>query len=109
MTAYRKIAATLTAILTMTMLTFATAAPASAIGGNCDAHLDEDEVTGYNNFRAGAMCSSLDGDTKARPKLIRDGGPDYTGVYFTRLNTTYHTSWYTCYSGCWGAVELAHV
>lgn len=85
------------------------AAPANAIGGNCSASLQEDEVFGPNKFRARASCSSLQGDSKARAKLVRDGGPDYSGSYFTRLNTSYYTDWYTCYAGCRSAVEIAHV
>ena len=84
-----------------------TASPAQAIGGNCSAGTEKQ--SGLDNYRGWASCSSLQGDTKARPKLVRDGGPDYTGSYFTALNTRRYTSYYSCWMGCHGAVELAHV
>lgn len=83
------------------------ASPAQAIGGNCTG--DKEKQSGLNNYRAWASCSSLQGDTKARPKLVRDGGPDYTGNYFTALNTRRYTSYYSCYLGCYGTYETAHV
>ncbi|TDD62479.1 hypothetical protein E1263_03305 [Kribbella antibiotica] len=82
-------------------------APAQAVGGNCSAGKDKNPE--YDQYRGKAACKSLQGDSRARPKLIRDGGPDYTGAYFTRLDTLYYTKWYGCYLGCEGAYEIAHV
>lgn len=83
------------------------ASPAQAVGGTCTA--SKEKQSGLDNFRGKAQCSRLDGDSKARPKLIRDGGPDYTGPYFTALNKSYYTSYYSCWMGCDGAYEIAHV
>lgn len=85
------------------------AAPASAIGGNCESKLEKRTSTTPDTFRALARCSSLNNDTKARAKLIRDGGPDYTSAWFTTLNRWYATGWYTCYAGCTDTVELSHL
>lgn len=109
MKVYKSIAAVIATAFVMAMMVFASATPANAVGGNCSASKQEKEVTGLNQFRARAKCTSLQGDSKARPKLIRDGGPDYTGPYFTTLNKYYYTGWYTCYAGCSAAYEIAHV
>lgn len=86
------------------------ASPAEAVGGSCFPSLYKRQVSGgLDEYRAGAYCSSLEPDSKARPKLIRNSGPDYSGPYFTRLYTIYFTNWYTCYAGCSAAVESAHV
>jgi hypothetical protein len=74
------------------------AAPASAT--SCNSWLNEKEVTGLNQFQAGAQCSDIDGDRKVRAQLVRDGGPDYFSSYFTTENKAYRTSYYTCYAGC---------
>jgi hypothetical protein len=97
------------AALIMVIALFAGAAPANAVGGNCTAQLLKYERIGLDEFQAGAMCYSLQGDSKARPKLIRNGGPDYTGSWFTRLNVYYYTNAYTCYAGCSAAYEITHI
>lgn len=80
-------------------------APAFAVGGDCTS---KKETSGLNN-RGGALCTSLQADSRARPKLIRELGPDYHGDYFTALNVWRYTDWYTCYAGCEGAYEITHV
>ncbi len=55
---------------------------------------------GPNKLRARASCSDLNGDYKARAKLVRDGAVDKYSVWFTKLNTTYSTDWHYCVSGC---------
>lgn len=104
-----RLAAGAVAALFMTTGLVAVATPANAVGGNCSASKQENDVFGPNEYRSRASCSSLQGDSRARPKLIRDGGPDYTGPYFTTLNKYYYTGWYTCYAGCTAAYEIAHV
>jgi hypothetical protein len=87
---------------------FGSAQPAHA-GGNCHSWLDHYPLTGLDGYAAEASCSSLDFDFKARPNLVRDGGPDFTGPWFTRLNTAYSTNMYTCYAGCHDSLEISHV
>lgn len=109
MKAYTFVTTAVAVPFVMTMTTVATATAAYAVGGDCHANRQHQAVTGYDNYRARAACDSLDGDSMARPKLIRDGGPDYTGPYFTTLDKYYYTSWYTCYAGCSASYEIAHV
>lgn len=105
----RRIIGTALAVAFMTGGVAVNAAPANAVGGSCSATLQEKEQTGLNGFRSRASCSSLQGDSRARPRLIRDGGPDYTGPYFTTLNKYYYTDYYTCYAGCSASYEIGHV
>lgn len=84
----------------------ATTAPAWAISGSCSAVRETDSQIGLDAYRARASCSSLSGDAKARAKLVRDGGPDYTSSWFTTLNKSYYTGWYTCYLGCHATYEI---
>lgn len=107
MTTKRSTWGSLAAALVLAGTGLVSAAPAHAIGGDCSAV--KEKQSGLDNYRSRAWCKSLQGDSKARPKLIRDGGPDYTGPYFTRLNTSYYTNWYSCYLGCSAAYEIAHV
>lgn len=86
-----------------------TVAPANAVGGNCSATRQMREVVGPNEYRSRASCSSLQGDTRARAQLNRDGGPDYFSSWFTRLNTYYYTGYYSCYSGCSATYQIDHV
>lgn len=100
-----------TGIVSVSMTTvglLVSATPASA-GNICSASLEQFSQIGLDMYRAVASCSDLTPDYKARPKLVRDGGPDYTGPWFTRLNATYATDAYTCYLGCRAAYEVAHV
>jgi hypothetical protein len=103
----KTVVATVLAAFIMAIALFAGAAPAKALGGDCSADKEIEVKVGLDNNRARAVCYSLDGDSKARPKLIRNGGPDYSGSYFTALWTYFYTGWYTCYAGCSGAYELA--
>ncbi len=64
---------------------------------------------GPNKLHARASCSDLNGDYKARAKLVRDGAVDKYSVWFTKLNTTYSTDWHYCVSGCHDAFEVSHV
>jgi hypothetical protein len=97
-------------ILTASMTTVGLLAGAtSALASSCDSRLETFPEIGLDFHRAVAWCSSIDADYKARPKLVRDGGPDYTGPWFTRLNTEYATDTYTCYLGCHSAYQVAHV
>lgn len=104
----KTVAASVLAAFVVATALFVTAAPAKALGGDCSATKEIDVNIGYDDNRTRAICYSLDGDSKARPKLIRDGGPDYSGSYFTDLWKYHYTNWYTCYLGCSAAYELAH-
>lgn len=81
-------------------------APAQAIGGDCTAVR---ESGSGGTYRARASCASLNADSRARAKLVRNLGPDYTSSWFTALNVWRYTGWYTCYSGCSAAPEISHV
>lgn len=105
----KTVVASLLAAFVMAVALFAGTTPAKAIGGNCTATLDKYEHIGLDTFQAAALCYSLQGDSRARPKLIRNGGPDYTGSWFTQLNVYYRTNSYTCYAGCSAAYEIGHV
>jgi hypothetical protein len=84
----------------------ATTTPAWAAWGNCGATRETRAQPGLDSYRARASCSSLSSDGKARAKLVRYGGPDYTSSWFTTLNKYYYTGWFTCYAGCHAAHEV---
>lgn len=86
-----------------------TATDAQAVGGNCSASKQSRSVRGPDLHRARAKCTSLKGDTRARARLNRSGGPDYYSSWFTTRNKYYYTSWYTCYAGCSAQVDLGRV
>ncbi len=86
----------------------ATATPASATNCN-DYRSSQSSGLGYNEYRARATCSQIDGNRKVRAALIRSGGPDYYSQYFTRLNVSYYTGWYSCYAGCNSGYQVANV
>ena len=109
MRAQKTVVASVLATFIMAVGLLVGAAPAHAIGGHCTAELLKYEHIGLDSFQAGAMCYSLQGNSKARPKLIRNGGPDYTGSWFTQLNVYYYTNDYTCYAGCSAAYEIGAV
>jgi hypothetical protein len=104
-----KAAAASIAAFTVAIGFFVGVTPANAIGGDCNAVKEVDGRIGLDGHRARAWCDSLNADSRARPKLIRNGGPDYTGPYFTAIRTNYYTKWYSCYAGCSAAYEIAHV
>lgn len=97
------------ALLGSVGVTLATA-PATAVGGNCSAVRQTQERSwDLDLHRARANCTSLQGDSKARGTLVRDGGPDYHTSWFTTTNKYYYTGWYTCYAGCSARVQIEHV
>jgi hypothetical protein len=83
---------------------------AQAVGGSCTSTRQSraGSIPGTTEYRSAASCSALNSDSRARAKLIRNLGPDYTGSYFTALNVWKYTGYYTCYSGCSDAYEIAH-
>jgi hypothetical protein len=84
----------------------ASTTPALASGGECTSDLNMDPHIGLDHYRAKAYCFTLDLDSHARPVLIRNGGPDYSGPWFTTPLKWYYTDWYTCYLGCYAVVEV---
>lgn len=106
----RGIATASAALLLSPLAVSITATTATAFGGNCSAVKQTQAVRwGLDNHRARAICSSIQGDTKARATLVRNGGPDYHSVWFTTTNRYYYTGWYTCYAGCSARVSLERV
>ena len=103
----RAVVAVLTAMGIGVPIVAATVAPAWALSGSCSAVRETDSRIGLDAYRTRASCTSLSGDAKARAKLVRDGGPDYTSSWFTTLNKSYYTGWYTCYAGCHATYEIA--
>jgi hypothetical protein len=101
----RGVAASVLAAAAMFAVFIVSAAPAQAVGGSCTS----ERLSRGSEYRAAAKCSALNSDSRARPKLIRNLGPDYTGGYFTALNVWKYTGWWTCYSGCSAAYEIAHI
>jgi hypothetical protein len=88
-------------------MSIVTVSPAGAVGANCISDREKKNHTlQLDEFRAKAYCYSINSDTKVRAKLVRNGGPDYTGVWFTGEYIWRYTGWYTCYSGCWDTYEL---
>ena len=82
----------------------AMALPAQAVGGTCSSFLQNQAVTlSPDVYRAGASCSSLQPNSKARAQLIRTGVDQYS-QWFTRLNTTYYTTWQS-----WGTGSAVQV
>lgn len=81
-------------------------APAAAVGGSCRDYLSRYSRTGLDQYAARSTCSSLEGDSKARAVLVRDGGPDYYSDWFTRLDTSYYTKKYTCYIDCHSDTQI---
>jgi hypothetical protein len=85
-------------------------APASAVGGNCSAIKQKQEVSwDLDRHRVRAFCSSLQGDSKARGTLVRNGGPDVHTSWFTTKNKYYYSAWGNCYAGCSTRVQIEHV
>ena len=80
--------------------------PACALSGACSATRETKSQVGLDAYRTRASCSSLSGDARARAKLIRRGGPDYYSSWFTTLNKSYYTNYYTCYLGCSATYEI---
>lgn len=75
------------------------AAPASA--SSCSSHLDvADAPFAPDPHRAGASCSDLSSNHKARAKLDRNNTVDVYSVWFSTENTTRYTVWRTCLTGC---------
>ena len=83
-----------------------TAAPASAATSCTDARLTKPQI-GFDLHRARTTCNDIQVGYKVRAKLVRDNGPDYTSSWFVLLNTYHYTGYYTCYSGCYAAHEVA--
>ncbi|WP_161965037.1 hypothetical protein [Ornithinimicrobium cerasi] len=109
MTFRRKITSfALAAMLTSGAVSLATL-PAQAVGGNCSAVKQTEAKFGPDSHRARANCASLQGDSKARGTLVRNGGPDYHTSWFTTTGKYYYTGWYTCYAGCSARVQIEHV
>ena len=71
-----------------------TAPAVNALGGNCNAWLEN----GVGYTLGAGRCSSLNSDTKARVTLDLAAFPDYHSSWFTRLNTTYKTAPWTAAS-----------
>jgi len=76
-------------------LVLSAASPASAVpGGNCAADYQEKEINWQpNKWRVGAMCASLNADSKARGVGVVSTGPDHFTAYFTQLNSWKWSSW----------------
>jgi hypothetical protein len=90
-------------------LVSAGAQSATAVGGNCTSTRQTQDVTGPNNYRVRASCSSLQGDSKARGILDRNG-TDARTAWFTARDKYYYSGWTTCIAGCSNTrVEIAHV
>lgn len=106
---YKTVAASSLVALILAIALFVSAAPAKAVGGDCTSRREGNPQVGLDKFRAGAMCYSLQLDSRARAKLNRNGGPDYHSSWFTRLGTWHWSGWYTCYAGCSANVEIGHV
>lgn len=84
------------------------AMPASAIGGTCSATRVAVSRTGPDPLRARAICSQLNGDTKARGELVNWGPePNDFTLWFTTLNKYYYSDW--SYVSTSAAIELAGV
>lgn len=82
---------------------------AQAVGGTCSSVRQKDERFGPDYYRVRASCSSLNGDSKARGILDKNG-VDQRTQFFTTLNKYYYSSWVDCLSGCKNTrVEIAHV
>lgn len=81
--------------------------PADATSASCKSNIYKKNLDyRTDEYRAGAYCSYVASDTKVRAKLVRNGGPDYTGVWFTGEYIWRYTPWKTCYAGCWDKYEV---
>lgn len=97
------------ALLGSVGVTLATA-PATAVGGNCSAVKQTQERSwDLDVHRTRAICSSLQGDSKARGTLVRNSGFDGHTPWFTTTNRYYYTDWYTCWNGCSARVQIERV
>jgi hypothetical protein len=76
----------------------ATAAPASA-ATDCHSWLNEREVDGPNQFRAGASCTDIDGNSEMRVVLVRELLPDVYGPWVIEGKTS-STDLVVCPAGC---------
>lgn len=70
-----------------------TASYAEAVGGNCSAWSEKQNVSwAPDKWRVAARCSYLQADSKAKGVGDVDG-PDHNTSWFTTLNTTRYSSW----------------
>lgn len=85
---------------------FVAISPANALSANCKSNIyKENHFTG-DTYYAGAYCYSVGSDTKVRAKLVRVGGPDAEGVWFTGTYIWRYSPKKTCYLGCRDSYDL---
>lgn len=93
-----KIARTSTVVLASALAlgcAVSTASQASAVGGNCSSAKETKRVSWQPDpSRVRAVCSSLQGDSKAQGELDVGLQPDARTPWFTTLNKSYYSQWY---------------